>query len=48
MKLKIIQRMGVDNLLVDEMLAKFDFEYEKMSSRSVSFSYQMVIYLMNK
>ena len=40
--------MGVDNSLVDEMLAKFDFEYEKMSSGGVSISYQMVIYLMNK
>ena len=40
--------MGTDNSLVDEMLAKFDFEYEKMSSGSVFISYQMVIYLMNK
>ena len=40
--------MGVDSLLVDEMLTKFDYEYEKMSSGSVSISYQMVINLMNK
>ena len=40
--------MGMDNVLVDETLAKFGFEYEKMSSGSVSISYQMVINLMNK